>query len=420
MEVRSHSTRTGVTPTVISNIINSKSIYIGIQERRLSSLDTHGRKYQKGCRQTLDHHISSMNYPPTTVHQTRFDLNVEPNPFERSFQLCLASSSQSGGNSERQAISPKQLGTSIFSSPLADQTYQWPLLSATSFTNSLNAGPLNPAMLSAPQNKYNHISFDPTSFFAGFSPRSGITPRAEFTTTKETIPLPLIRAPVAFPTPTTALLELMHGHIEESSSTPPDTVTLDTVCALPSSLDSTSNDSLTNSLLLCEFPPEDVVEDNIPSASISNTSVVNGLYLLTQANEELKRREHEFEGDEMQTPTDETKGMKRKSHDVELQPEEPRQHMTREISASLDRNEGGGEEGERLEPYKGGKQNGGGGRRRTRRKQLTEEEKRKDFLERNRIGMFLPISQSIAHNLVHSGSLASCLEMPTTQKGLAG
>lgn len=253
---------------------------------------------------------------------TRTDFNLEPNPFEQSFRSSSnvrnsspgrethrpssssndESQSQANPNHEperpnsrhsRSSDDPNNRSQSpsrpvlpplaSISSP-ADTSYPWAYNSNS--VNSLRAGPLSPAMLTAPQQNNDqpqHLPFDPATFRTGLTPRIGLTPHTGLT--PGTGLTPLVGGP--FPTsPNTAAFMALMGN-SGGTANPGPTITPNTLSALTGVLNSSNTQN--------SYPPSQHQDQNNPaylaSASNAASTAANGLFLLSQAHQELTKRE---------------------------------------------------------------------------------------------------------------------------------
>lgn len=369
--------------------------------------------------------------PPPRPLRSNFDL--EPNPFEQSFSASSSSirtaahlrspareslGPSSNGSSDTQAssdgrshtperikpedeLSPKPVLPPLASitSP-ADPSYSW--FSSSSFANSLRSGPLSPAMLAGPQHQRDAqasqaslTAFDPANFRTGLTPRTGMTPGTGLT--------PLIGSGVAFPPPspgTAAFINMMHG----SGGANPSAMTPGTIAAITGALSANGNgngQSNANSHVR-DYAMHPMGQDdpsyatmNANAANAANTAA-NGLFLLSQAHQELTKREEAQRASSGFTgPTNGTstkRGTKRKSDASLLPPPEPKLQTKRTKATGRKRADSfsmedgfddmedfDDEDDEDLQAD--AKVRAGG-----HKKPETEEEKRRNFLERNRQG----------------------------------
>jgi len=168
-------------------------------------------------------------------------------------------------------------------------------------------------------------------------------------------------------------------------------------------------------------------------------TAANGLFLLSQAHQELTKREeaqraNRSDGDDDAPPSNAAnkRGTKRKSYDVSASPPPhhpkpappkrmrgvPNGRPKRGDSISVEEDEEEEEDEESAGSPPDLSTTQGNGKKGGQRKPETEEEKRRNFLERNRQGMCteaLPHSSSLLTYFDFSGA-----EMPSTEKGLVG
>jgi hypothetical protein len=168
-------------------------------------------------------------------------------------------------------------------------------------------------------------------------------------------------------------------------------------------------------------------------------AAANGLFLLSQAHQELTKREeaqraNRSDGDDDAPPSNVTskRGAKRKSYDVSASPPPhhpkpappkrargiPSGKPKRGDSISVEEDEEEEEEEDSAGSPSEQSMSQMNGKKGGQRKPETEEEKRRNFLERNRQGMHteaLPHSSSVLMYFDFSGA-----EMPSTEKGLVG
>ncbi|KAJ7873345.1 hypothetical protein B0H14DRAFT_2569842 [Mycena olivaceomarginata] len=178
------------------------------------------------------------------TRQTRSDFDLEPNPFEQSFS---APKDDAPKQKDRSASPPRPTLPPLASiaSPADQANYAW-----ANF-NSLRAGPLSPAMLAGPQNSDNHSQ--PSHLQA--SPRApaslrepGLTPATGLT--------PIVGGPSAFPaSPGTAAF---------IAAMTPNTI--------------------------------NAITSDYAGANAATSSAANGLFLLSQAHQELTKREEAARG----------------------------------------------------------------------------------------------------------------------------
>ncbi|CAE6462208.1 unnamed protein product [Rhizoctonia solani] len=387
---------------------------------------------------------------PIAIARSTFDL--EPNPFEQSFSRSsgtsvhtLANGNRSPGSTRR--TSPGPNGTTLpppvgngpetpkpvlpplasLSSPGGPNAFGHWGLGSGGLSGSLRSGPLSPALLNGPKDPSGRVNgtsvggWDPShpAFRTGLTPdvgRTGLTP--------------LVGGPVSFPPPspnTAAFLAMVTNHtsgvsggmtvggaltgdmVPGSSAT----ITPGTLTALVNSMSQTNNNQnqphpLSMSHLpgrfgqnnnqqteqpnQSQFPPNSYQNGADPyhgAAQNAAAAAANGLFLLSQAHQELTKRE------EAAQAANHTGGSKRnnsisghnKRKSTDSAPPKPAAKKTRSMRSKRGRQsdedgEGSDDddmsdmEGEFYEPEssKSGKP----------KKAETEEEKRKNFLERNR------------------------------------
>jgi ATF/CREB family transcription factor len=398
--------------------------------------------------------------PPPRPTRSNFDL--EPNPFERSFAndssvrtqhnspAASTSDAPDGKPHSRPGSADKAASTVTTTTttppdshktilpPLAaiaspnDAHYSW-AFSSSSFSNSLRSGPLSPAMLTGPQQQSDQplAAFDPAAFRTGLTPRMGLTPGTGLT--------PLLGGPVSFPpaSPNTAafLSSVMNTSGTPSLSSVAGTITPNTLNAITGVLASQQHthaqSPLSMSTVTSGFPPRSDAAASAPSANGSyNASAnnaaqtaTNGLFLLSQAHQELTKREEEAAaalsgsvatvGLNGHVNGSAKRGTKRKSYDTEgpvvsvtaptptvvqqQQQQAPANgkrtrsstlstNGRRASTVSLELNEEEEDDDEELLMAMSSGQNQSGGKKSGSKKLETEEEKRKNFLERNRQG----------------------------------
>jgi len=257
-------------------------------------------------------------------------------------------------------------------------------------------------MLTAPQqqsDQLQHISFDSTNFRTGLTPRSGMTPRTGLT--PGTGFTPLVGGPVAFPTsPSTAtFMALMNN-----SSVATNTITPNTLNAITGALNSVQHGAPNS------YPPQqqDPNRSTYPvSASTAANNAANGLFLLSQAHQELTKREEAqaragnatLNGANGVLAHQNGKRLKRKSYDNISPPPsalefgQARASKRTRSTAHRKGSERGGSEGmdeeddnEDVDDVEDIDQGPPPPARKGLKKLETEEEKRRNFLERNRQG----------------------------------
>ena len=363
--------------------------------------------------------------PPRPVNRS-FDL--EPNPFEQSFSSTRTDSSdrkndeksQNGDdipNKNKQDGEPKPVLPSLAALSSPSDGYSW-----SDLAGSLRSGPLSPAMLQGPQQPQqppssNPLSLNPYDHSRAFG-RTGLTPSTGLT--------PLVGGPVSFPPPspnTAAFLALVTNNSSAPQLQPtPATITPNTLSAITGMLNPAQNNQSSGSIA-----PSATTSSNSQgiaasashqqnhglsvshiasngyqygsgsngygsnSASTAANTAANGLFLLSQAHQELTKRE------EAQARADANagsrRGSKRKSVDVppaqtssRAPSKRPRANSSRgnkrgKSSIASQEDDDDSDDSMGSEPEKNTSQSGS-------KKPETEEEKRRNFLERNRQGMF--------------------------------
>ncbi|CAE6408314.1 unnamed protein product [Rhizoctonia solani] len=386
---------------------------------------------------------------PIAIARSTFDL--EPNPFEQSFSRSsgtsvhtLANGNRSPGSTRRTSPGPNgaTLPPPVGNGPETPKPVLPPLASLSSpggpnafghwglgsggLSGSLRSGPLSPALLNGPKDPSGRVSgtgvggWDPShpAFRTGLAPdvgRTGLTP--------------LVGGPVSFPPPspnTAAFLAMVTNHtsgvsggmtvggaltgdmVPGSSAT----ITPGTLTALVNSMSQTNNNQnqphpLSMSHLPGrfgqnnnqqseqpnqQFPPNSYQNGADPyhgAAQNAAAAAANGLFLLSQAHQELTKRE------EAAQAANHTGGSKRnnsvsghnKRKSTDSAPSKPAAKKTRstrskrgrqsdEDGEGSDDDDGSDMEGEFYEPESS--------KSTKPKKAETEEEKRKNFLERNR------------------------------------
>ena len=160
-------------------------------------------------------------------------------------------------------------------------------MSATDM-GSLRSGPLSPAMLAGPQQQHQQQQQQQHQTLAGFDAssfgRTGLTPSTGLT--------PLVGGPVSFPPPspnTAAFLAMVSNSTTAANlaSTTAATITPNTLSAITGVLNNTAMPQSYQT-----FAPQ---RQDYPSAAAQAQSdvagQVNGLFLLSQAHQELAKRE---------------------------------------------------------------------------------------------------------------------------------
>lgn len=236
----------------------------------------------------------------------RSNFDLEPNPFEQSFSSTRAPSDVSSSsvsstnnrslkqNDASAASPPSKLNgetpkpmlppLASIASPSGD-SYAWGM-SATDL-GSLRSGPLSPAMLAGPQNTSGvagssaslALAFDASGFG-----RTGLTPSTGLT--------PLVAGPVSFPPPspnTAAFLAMV------SNSTTAATLAAGTAATITPNTLSAITGVLNHTAIPQSYSTYAPRSDTAYSAANGSTSdgqaQVNGLFLLSQAHQELAKRE---------------------------------------------------------------------------------------------------------------------------------
>ncbi|KZW03893.1 hypothetical protein EXIGLDRAFT_599152 [Exidia glandulosa HHB12029] len=235
----------------------------------------------------------------------RSNFDLEPNPFEQSFSSTRTPHSNSDASSSsvptQASLAAKQNGASSspptsklqgetpkpMLPPLAsiaspsDNSYAWGMSSAD--MGSLRSGPLSPTMLAGPQPQSGNagpsamsIAFDASSFG-----RTGLTPSTGLT--------PLVGGPVSFPPPspnTAAFLAMVSNSTTAATlaSTTAATITPNTLSAITGVLNGASMPQA--------YPfPARGESYSAATGSTPDGQQVNGLFLLSQAHQELAKRE---------------------------------------------------------------------------------------------------------------------------------
>ncbi|KAI0029523.1 hypothetical protein K488DRAFT_80108 [Vararia minispora EC-137] len=360
----------------------------------------------------------------------RSNLDQEPNPFEQSFSRppnptsSIRSSARpdstesqshddrrppsAHSSAERKSGSPKPTLPPLASINSPSDQYPW----GSALANSLRSGPLSPAMLAGPAQSNPDSAlgpFDPSGF--RLTPRSGLTPGTGLT--------PLLGGPVSFPPPspgTAAFLNMMNNPGAGSGPT----ITPNTLNAITGVLSSTAANvpaataQAPHPLSVSHVPYDrpngsqpNGQENYAQSAANATTTAANGLFLLSQAHQELTKREEaqragqQAQQQQQQSPQMQSspvqngrRGTKRKqtldeAHsppDNKPAPAKRTRQSTQSLpqtrakqqTPSVDEDEEEEEEDFRLEPSPPA------GKKGQQKKPETEEEKRKNFLERNR------------------------------------
>jgi len=408
------------------------------------------------------------NRPRPAARQTRSDFYLEPNPFEESFKTpsnVRNSSPQrdSSGDSgktvpdepdrpqsrDNPRSSPHRSSSparpvlpplASISSP-AEASYAWGY--SNNSMNSLRSGPLSPAMLAGPQASpdpaSSHLGFDPTTFRTGLTPRTGFTPRTGLT--PGTGLTPLVGGFPPSPGTAASFFAILNGN----AAAAPSAITPNTLNAISGVLNGTGpTSSFPNQTTSPSSQPQSDTSNYIPSATSAASSHANGLFLLSQAHQELTKREEaqaRANGVAAVPPASTTaapvatngvaaapankRGTKRKSYDMTTPPpsaparatcKRTRSNAKRSVSEEFDDDDDDDsnlDSGEN-EPSPPASLNN----RRSGKKPETEEEKRRNFLERNRQGMSIYLH--ICYLSVLTVPQKSCSQVSATQKGLAG
>ncbi|KAH7100571.1 hypothetical protein BKA62DRAFT_771341 [Auriculariales sp. MPI-PUGE-AT-0066] len=223
----------------------------------------------------------------------RSNFDLEPNPFEQSFSSTRTTANESSSSSVTTQSSlkngqapagrenvkdetPKPMLPPLASiaSP-SDGTFAAWGMSATDM-GSLRSGPLSPAMLAGPQSSTatTLAGFDAASFG-----RTGLTPSTGLT--------PLVGAPVSFPPPspnTAAFLAMVSNSTTAANlaSSTAATITPNTLSAITGVLNNTAMPQAYQT-----FAPR----SDYGQGGADVAAQVNGLFLLSQAHQELAKRE---------------------------------------------------------------------------------------------------------------------------------
>ncbi|KAG5715416.1 hypothetical protein E4T56_gene6670 [Termitomyces sp. T112] len=283
-----------------------------------------------------------MSKSPSPRASRRKDFDKEPNPFEQSFGA--KPEPDRPPSRDRRSASPRPVLPPLasISSP-ADPSYAW--YSA----QTLRAGPLSPAMLAGPQPA--PAPFDPASFRTGLTPRSGLTPRTGLT--------PLVPGPAFPPSPNTAaFMAIMNTQPANPTITP------NTLNALNGALDA----------------PQPYI-----SASNAANTAANGLFLLSQAHQELEKRQQDAQ---RQAAAPARRAPKRAADPAPAPTRAPPKRSranTRRRSVSQDDDiDDIGDDDDDNDDDEENSPHDARSRRTNGKKPETEEEKRRNFLERNR------------------------------------
>lgn len=340
-------------------------------------------------------------------------------------------------------------------------------------------------MLTGPQQQEQPLAaFDPAAFRTGLTPRMGLTPGTGLT--------PLLGGPVSFPpaSPNTAafLSSVMNNNGTPSLSSVAGTITPNTLSAITGVLSSQHGPGahvqspLSMSAVTAGYPSRSDASSAAPNGASTNgngypgqQTAPNGLFLLSQAHQELTKREEEqaaaaaaqMNGSPTTTTTTTTngtanghtngnakRGTKRKSYESESpvsatapvppqsvhqqqqtqQPQNGGPKRTRSQTMSSNGRRAstvslGDEEEEDDDDdgmMGGGSSTSSGGQQTNGKKNgqpkkpETEEEKRRNFLERNRQGKLVVAYWTLCPKLIALRTCAySRTQVPTTQKGVA-
>ena len=243
-------------------------------------------------------------------------------------------------------------------------------------------------MLAGPQQSQDqpsHLAFDPASFRTGLTPRSGFTPGLT----------PLVGGPGAFPSaaPNAAYLNMVANG---STSTLNGTITPNTINALSGVING-GNLGYHN-----QGAHQDNANPNFLPSSHAASQAANGLFLLSQAHQELEKREASAQQADTAASAA-TNGAqlngkrKRKSHEAASPPPPPKngkrtrstansgRRKTSPRSEGFDDDEDDGEDDEGFDQQPD--ENSSSNKKGAAKKPETEEEKRRNFLERNRQGL---------------------------------
>ncbi|KAF8528915.1 hypothetical protein BU17DRAFT_36739 [Hysterangium stoloniferum] len=367
--------------------------------------------------------------PPRSLNPRSFDL--EPNPFEQSFKRSSSSPNSSevplknnSDDTANNSTAPANINSNTnpntnpstnpkpkpeheqnnkpvlpslaaLSSP--SDGYSW-----TDLTSSLRSGPLSPAMLQGPQQPQQQSSnlslngYDPTRAFG----RTGLTPSTGLT--------PLVGGPVSFPPPspnTAAFLAMVTNQSSTSQLNPaPATITPNTLSAITGMLNPSQTQHSNSSSLPAHAPHHQqshgMSVSHLPSqgyqygnnqqpngyAPGTAANAANGLFLLSQAHQELTKRE------EAQARADANAGTRRKRKSIDGPPP-PIVSTSSRAPIKKPRTNGGrtskrgkstADEDDSMDDDDGQDDDGGSVQANGSKKPETEEEKRRNFLERNR------------------------------------
>lgn len=388
-----------------------------------TSNDAHREDRHSPPRNSIDKRDVPPPQPRPAPRPVNRSFDLEPNPFEQSFSTNRAEStdrnnddrSQEGDDApkSKQDNEPKPVLPSLAALSSPSDGYSW-----TDLASSLRSGPLSPAMLQGPQQPQQPPSSNPLSLHAydhtrAFG-RTGLTPSTGLT--------PLVGGPVAFPPPspnTAAFLAMVTNNNSSPSqlNATPATITPNTLSAITGMLNpnqaSQSSGSIapsatTSSAVSTTVPAHQQHNPAVanqgyqygsgantyPQNSAVATSAANGLFLLSQAHQELTKREEEQARADANTGI--RRNSKRKSSDMIPAPANPARPQTKRPRANSSRgnkrskgstgsqefdDDDSGEEDDNIHEFEKSTQSNG-----TNRKPETEEEKRRNFLERNRQG----------------------------------
>ena len=260
----------------------------------------------------------------------------------------------------------------------------------------------------SPDPASSHLGFDPTTFRTGLTPRTGFTPRTGLT--PGTGLTPLVGGFPPSPGTAASFFAILNGN----AAAAPSAITPNTLNAISGVLNGTGpTSSFPNQTTSPSSQPQSDTSNYIPSATSAASSHANGLFLLSQAHQELTKREEaqaRANGVAAVPPASTTaapvatngvaaapankRGTKRKSYDMTTPPpsaparatgKRTRSNAKRSVSEEFDDDDDDDsnlDSGENEPSPPASLSN-----RRSGKKPETEEEKRRNFLERNRQGM---------------------------------